>query len=151
MYDLPIREKEIAIKVPGIDGVVIWAEPLRDEQWLDLSRRAQVTVTPASEGEEQSVRWALDLTGGGDLFVDRLRRIEGLSIGGQPFDRANSEHVETIRQRRAPWISITIMHLYMYGQGLSETDRGNSERPGTPSTTEPTFSPASANDSGASC
>jgi len=149
MYDLPLRESEIAIRIPGAAGegplCTLWMEPLTDAQWVHLNQSATVTVN-----EDESVTWRLDLRDAGDLFRDRLRRVEDLAIAGEPFDAGRPEHVESICQRRASWIPLAIIRLYQYGQGLGEADLGNSARPAQRSTTDTTSSPASRPDSSAS-
>jgi hypothetical protein len=139
LIDLPIVPAEIPVRV-GDTGVVQYLAPLSDEEYYRITAAAEYEYAPNAGGEERAVvavRYKLDAEPA--LYQTKIRRIEGASFGGQPFDPASEDH-----QRSVPgvWKPGALMELIAYKSGrLGEDDRGNSNGPAAGS---PTGSPAPA-------
>jgi hypothetical protein len=128
--DLPKRPKEIRVDVSGGE-VSLFMEPLTDQQYYTLNERAEYQVISEAEDPEKStVATTIRVSTVPGLFEDRLRRVEGLTIEGAPFDIADPEHLVAIRQS---WKVLALMTVVRYGMGLSEAERGNSKGPAAPS------------------
>jgi len=127
--DLPKRAKEIPVTVGA--GVTLFMEPFTDAQYYDLNERAETEVIREAEDPDKSlVTLKIRVSRAPGLFADRLRRVEGLTIEGAPFDVADPEHLEALQQS---WKVTALMKLVRYSMGLSEAERGNSTGPAAPS------------------
>jgi len=127
MLDLPKRVALIAVEVAAGEAT-LHLEPLTDAQYLALNETAEI-------GDARVIFRASRQEG---LFEDRLRRIDGVTIDGEPFTVGNPEHMARVPQ---PWKAMALARLLRYAGGLSESDLGNSKPPADPSPAEGTLSP----------
>jgi hypothetical protein len=133
MLELPRRNREVRVDVEG--GVTLVLEAMTDDQYF----RAQETAEREGEGDELRLIYRASRLPG--LFESRIRRVEGATVDGQPFDVAKPDHLERVPHH---WKALAFSKLVRHAlsSGLSEAERGNSTGPAGSSTTAGTSSPA---------
>jgi hypothetical protein len=126
MYNLPRRDPQIVVRIPGVDGLELHFLRLTPSQFTTLNDGAEVVY--GEGGEVKSVRFPL--ADGVPFFFERLLAIPGLTIGEEkePFDRLKADHTAAIP---TTWIPISLSQLFRAEQEmqLTKDDRGNLPRP----------------------
>lgn len=95
-YNLPKREKTLTVEPDGFDGVTLTFETTGPEEAVELMDEMGFTIEDLERGKlEREMRPAMLAP-----MVRFLRRkvvgAEGLTVGGDPFDPADPDHIYSL-------------------------------------------------------
>lgn len=118
MLDLPLRPKTIRVTlVQRDDGEDVVAT-------LDtLSRRDLIEIGTQAAGAAEGGNISLASGLAYDICASHLVGIDGLTIGGEPFDPDNDEHVDALPLE---WFGLMAQALFEYAQPTPELGKGGS-------------------------